>query len=122
MKDASFWVKQLDLLPHPEGGFYKETYRSEEIIEKDGLPDRFEGARHHSTGIFYLLENPHFSGFHRIKSDEMWHFHTGSLLIIYVIHPDGRYEEIHLGDDIQKGRAVSSRCSSWELVCFTSCC
>ena len=62
-------VASLDLLPHPEGGFYKETYRSQIEESFEG----FNGKRNVATGIYYLLEKGDFSAFHRIKSDETWH-------------------------------------------------
>lgn len=69
-------VKTHSLLPHPEGGFYKETYRSE-----------------FSTGIFYLLEKGQKSSFHRIKSDEMWHFYGGDSISIVEITKLGTIKE-----------------------------
>lgn len=70
MDKAIYWVQHLDLKPHPEGGFFKETYRSSIEEEFSG----FSAKRNLSTGIYFLLENGNFSAFHRIKSDEMWHF------------------------------------------------
>jgi hypothetical protein len=91
-------IDQYELLPHPEGGWFKETYRSEEIIKADALPDRFTGDRSLSTAIYFLLEQGNFSAFHRIKSDECWHFYAGGQLNIYVIHPSGKFEIIPLGN------------------------
>ncbi|MGL1888276.1 MAG: cupin domain-containing protein [Reichenbachiella sp.] len=100
MRSSDYWVAKLDLLPHPEGGFYKETYRSNKLYMRDG-----DGAtRNVSTGIYFLLNEGGFSAFHRIKSDEMWHFHDGGGLNIHVIHPDGRYELMQLGLDLEKGQ------------------
>ena len=92
-------IDQYKLLPHPEGGWYKETYRSEEAIKVDALPDRFTGDRSLSTAIYFLLEQGNFSAFHRIKSDECWHFYAGRRLDIYVIHPSGKFEIIPLGNN-----------------------
>ena len=89
MKPAEHWVKQLELQAHPEGGFYKETYRSTEIITRNGLPDRFTGTRNFSTAIYFLLRSEDCSMFHRIKSDELWHFHDGSALTIYILNEEG---------------------------------
>lgn len=97
-KDREYWVKKLDLQPHPEGGYFRETYRSEETIAKTGLPDRYNGARAFSTAIYFLLENGNFSAFHRLKSDELWHFCTGETVIIHIIDPRGNYETIQVGD------------------------
>jgi len=62
-------VEKFSLLPHPEGGFYKEMYRSDESIAKSALPSRFKGDRNFSTAIYFLLEQGNFSAFHRIQSD-----------------------------------------------------
>jgi len=96
-------ITQFELIPHPEGGYYKETYRSGEIITQDALPARFPGDRSFSTAIYFLLEKEDFSAFHRIKSDECWHFYTGNTLNIYVLHLSGELEIILLGNDLNKG-------------------
>lgn len=70
------------LLPHPEGGFYKETYRSD-----------------FSTGIFYLLRKGEKSSLHRIKSDEMWHFYGGNSLTVVEISKEGALKETRLDKD-----------------------
>jgi predicted cupin superfamily sugar epimerase len=77
VKDARYWIETLKLVPHPEGGYYRETYRSRLLIPKDALPAQFGGARLASTAIYFLLEGKNFSAFHRLRSDEMWHFHAG---------------------------------------------
>jgi uncharacterized protein len=96
-------VEKFSLSPHPEGGYFKENYRSAEIIPKTFLPKRFNGERCYSTAIYFLLEKGDFSAFHRIKSDECWHFYSGETLWIYVIHLNGRLETIKLGNDLEKG-------------------
>jgi predicted cupin superfamily sugar epimerase len=96
-------ITQFELIPHPEGGYYKETYRSAEIITQDALPARFPGDRSFSTAIYFLLEKGDYSAFHRIKSDECWHFYAGNTLNIYVLHINGELEIIHLGNDLDKG-------------------
>jgi predicted cupin superfamily sugar epimerase len=103
MKDAKYYIKNLQMQPHPEGGYFKETYRSEEIISKDGLPARFAGDRNISTAIYYLLELGDFSAFHRIKSDECWHFYAGETLLIHMIDNAGNYSCIKLGHDLVDG-------------------
>lgn len=105
---AQYWVKHLNLLPHPEGGYYKETYRAAENIPQQALPGRFGGERSFSTAIYFLLESGQFSAFHRIAADELWHFYAGSALTISVIHPNGQYEEINLGTDVQNGQSLQA--------------
>lgn len=97
-------IKEFGLLPHPEGGYYKETYRSKEMIGKTALPVRFGGDRNFSTAIYFLLEEGNFSAFHRIKSDECWHFYAGGGLLIHIIHENGMHETIQLGNNIAAGQ------------------
>ena len=99
MKTAQDWIKKLDLQPHPEGGYYKEVYRSDEEIVAELLPGNRSGVRSVSTAIYYLLEGGDFSAFHRIKSDEIWHFYDGATLIIYVIDNGGELKEYPLNKD-----------------------
>jgi uncharacterized protein len=87
-------VKSLELLPHPEGGFYKETYRSIETIEG--------GKRNLMTSIYFLLTSENVSKFHRIKSDEHWYFHAGSPLIIHSLDENGHHKRL-VGNDIENG-------------------
>lgn len=94
------------MLPHPEGGYYKETYRSSESIAHSSLPDRFSGARSFSTAIYFLMESGDFSAFHRIKSDECWHFYEGQPLIIQIIHENGRHETVRLGRNPDAGERL----------------
>lgn len=103
MTNATDYVQQLQLQPHPEGGYYSRTYASEEMIPAHALPVRFGADRYISTAIYFLLEGKNFSAFHRIKSDEVWHFYAGIGLDIYVIHPDGGAEVLHLGNDLANG-------------------
>lgn len=105
---AQDMISYYGLLPHPEGGFYKETYRSVESINKSGLPERFGGDRNFSTAIYFLLEQGNFSAFHKIKSDECWHFYAGDALEIYVIHPSGEMQLIKLGKNIGNGETFQA--------------
>ena len=85
------------MLPHPEGGYYREVYRAtDECLTP-------QGKRSASTAIYFLLEQGNFSAFHRIKSDELWHHYEGVALEIYVICDDGKLEIMKLGKDFSKG-------------------
>jgi hypothetical protein len=101
--DAAFWIKQLGLIRHPEGGWFVEAYRSVESVPGSALPDRFSGGRSFSTAIYFLLGQGDFSALHRIKSDELWHFYSGGRLNIEVISPEGLYEQKLLGSDPASG-------------------
>ncbi len=93
-QEIELLIEKLELLPHPEGGFYKETYRSNETIAS--------GNRQLMTSIYFLLTSNNVSKFHRIKSDEIWFFHSGSPLIVHVLDEKGHTENL-VGLDIQKG-------------------
>jgi len=96
-------ITHLELKRHPEGGWFRETYRSEEAVPVQSLPERFNGSRVFSTAIYFLLEEGDISALHRIRSDEMWHYYAGSSLLIHTIFPDGRYQALHLGTDLKAG-------------------
>ena len=93
-------VKKLGLMPHPEGGFYRETYRSGNSIPQGALPKVFSGDRAYSTAIYFLIPKEGKSSFHRIKSDEAWHFYLGGPMTIVELHPNGEIEKIVLGSNI----------------------
>ena len=131
MLSAQQLIKQYCLQPHPEGGWFKETYKSTEIISASALPERFGAPRVFSTAIYFLLEQGNFSAFHRIKSDECWHFYTGDPLDVYVLQQDGNLEIVHLGNDISKGLMFqyvvpadcwfASRPAPGSIFCFVGC-
>ena len=82
-------IEKLDLQPHPEGGYFRETYRSNGVICNECLNDDIEGERNYCTSIYFLLTSKEFSAFHRIKQDEIWHFYDGGPLEIAWIGEDG---------------------------------
>jgi len=98
-------IQKYNLEPHPEGGWYKQTYKSNEEIPADALPERFGASRAFSTAIYFLLEKGNFSAFHRIKSDECWHFYAGDTLLIYIIEQTGELKIISLGSNYEKGQS-----------------
>jgi predicted cupin superfamily sugar epimerase len=107
MKSADYWINHLSLSQHPEGGYYRETYRSTEVISDSVVPSRFGGDRNHSTTIYFLLPSDSRSLFHRIKSDEIWYYHAGSSLTIYVLGQDG-VDEHRLGPDVERGESLQA--------------
>jgi predicted cupin superfamily sugar epimerase len=88
-------INLLEMKPHPEGGFYKETYRSEELC--------LNRTRNLKTVIYFLLRSEDVSHFHRIKSDEMWYYHAGSPLIVHSIDDQGIYKEQKVGINFSEG-------------------
>lgn len=95
-------IKTLNLRPHPEGGYFSETYRSTKTIP--GKKEEFPAGRNHSTAIYYLLGSGDISRLHRIKSDEVWHHYEGSSVTIHVIHRNGLYTPLSLGCDLEAGQ------------------
>ncbi|QJW91787.1 cupin domain-containing protein [Spirosoma taeanense] len=96
---AQDFIQSLHLQPHPEGGYFAETYRSAGTIPQEALPDRFSGARTFGTAIYFLLERHHISALHRIQADEIWHFYAGGPLNVFVINPDATLTVIRLGSN-----------------------
>ncbi len=97
-------IQKLQLLPHPEGGYYRETYRSSEEIGAPWLPKNYRGKRNCSTCIYFLLSSDTFSAFHRIRQDEIWHCYDGSPLWIHEIDRDGKYCKTLIGRNIADGQ------------------
>jgi len=97
-------VDKLGLLPHPEGGFYKETYRSEGEITEGSLNENFSSNRSYCTGIYFLLTKDNFSAFHKIKQDEMWHFYDGDPLAVDIIDKEGKYIKQLIGNNFSKNQ------------------
>lgn len=124
-------VKKYGLQPHPEGGWYAQTYKSNEIIPAAALPARFGGERVFSTAIYFFLKQGDFSAFHRIKSDECWHFYHGGPLEVFVIQQNGEMKIITLGNDISKEQLFqyvvpancwfASRPVAGSAFCFVGC-
>jgi len=107
-KDAKYWIDKLSLIPHPEGGYYRETYRSNLSIPEEALPAQFTGRRLVSSTIYFLLEGENFSAFHRLRSDEMWHFYYGGPLVVHTIGEAGSYSAIHVGSDFETGEVLQA--------------
>lgn len=103
--EASDWIRRLGLSPHPEGGFFAETYRSQEHVPARALPSRYGGSRCLSTAIYFLVAGGDFSAFHRLKSDEIWHFYAGEGLALHVLDAAGRLTTSLLGRSPSVGQA-----------------
>jgi predicted cupin superfamily sugar epimerase len=101
--NAQYWIDRLGLEPHPEGGWYRQTYRAELQIPHAALPASFSGSRAMATAIYFLLDGGNFSAFHRLRSDEMWHFYAGEALVVHVIDAEGNHVELLLGNDPERG-------------------
>ena len=113
--DARYWMEKLQLEPHPEGGYFRQTYRSDVVIAREALPLGFTGTRAASSAIYFLLEEENFSAFHRLRSDEVWHFYSGAPVLVHVIAQDGEYSSILLGCDLEEGQVPQAvvRAGCW---------
>jgi predicted cupin superfamily sugar epimerase len=105
-RDARYWIKTLNLAPHPEGGYFRQTYRSDLSLPASALPAEFSGPRPASTAIYFLIDGENFSALHRLRSDEMWHFYSGGALVVHELSPDGSYTEKLLGSDPGAGEQM----------------
>ncbi len=103
MMTAEELIRLLDLSPHPEGGYFGESYRASEFIPQAALPERYAARRSHSTAIYYLLTSETCSRFHRVASDEIYHFYLGDPLELWQLFPDGHGERVTLGNRPQAG-------------------
>ncbi len=95
-------IQRLALQPHPEGGYFRETYRCSETVTRSTYP----AVRSASTAIYYLLCDDAYSAWHRIRSDEVWHFYAGGALDVHVLDADGRLHTHRLGDALACHDAV----------------
>ncbi|GLG01630.1 cupin [Alicyclobacillus hesperidum subsp. aegles] len=95
--DASDWIEALQLEPHPEGGFYRETYHSPVWMEDESTLGHYGSPRRSATSIYFLLRAEDVSHFHRLKSDELWYFHVGDPLVVHTIDASGKYTAHALG-------------------------
>ena len=95
----------LNLAAHPrEGGYFIQTWKSEEEIPQSALPGRYSGQRAAGTAIYYLLEPGAFSEMHRLASDEVFHFYYGDPVEMLQLWLDGTSRVVILGNDLAAGR------------------
>jgi uncharacterized protein len=129
-RNARYWIDKLQLTPHPEGGYYRQTYRSDLTLPREALPG-FTGSRPASTAIYFLLEGENFSAFHRIRSDEIWHFYAAFPLLVHSINPEGGYSKFLLGSNPDKqetlqaavpaGTWFASHVADWKSWALVGC-
>lgn len=112
-EQGKYWIEKLNLRRHSEGGFFIETYRSERHVN---LPE-YDGPRSACTAIYYLLIGDDVSFFHRIMSDEIWHFYAGSSLSLHIIEEEEETKliEIRLGSNIDNNETFQTviKSGSW---------
>ena len=93
------YIQQLNLEPHPEGGFYRQTFVSEETLES---------GRPAATSILFLLTHDNPSNLHRLDAEEVWYYHGGDPLIVHIIDEDGAYSEILIGPDLDAAQVLQA--------------
>ena len=98
MYTADYFIQKLDMTPHIEGGYYKECLLSTDPVQREGISSKTLWS-----SIYFLLQTGEVSHFHRLKSDEIWYFHSGMPLTIYMISPKGELICKQLGLNISKG-------------------
>jgi len=92
-------IKEYNLEPHPEGGYFVETYESKDCF------DFYLGNRPYCGSIYFLLNKNDISHFHKIDSEEIWFYHEGRGLIIHMIDHDGNYSTKLLGMNKKDGES-----------------
>jgi uncharacterized protein len=97
---AAALIDQLQLVPHPEGGFYRETYRSALRVAADARPQRSA-----LTTIYFLLAADSFSAWHRVRADEVWHWYEGQPLELLLAPPDFSASQRHRLGPVDAGTA-----------------
>jgi uncharacterized protein len=103
MGELPDWARRLDLSPHPEGGWFRETWRSELTVPQSALPQDYAGPRSAGTAILFLLMPGQQSAWHTVRSAELWLYHSGSPLLLQVgPEQDGATTHL-LGADIAAG-------------------
>ncbi|GAK14711.1 cupin domain-containing protein [Geomicrobium sp. JCM 19039] len=102
MTSKAYWIQELNMQSHREGGYFALTFQADgKIKTRDGR------LRSEYSSIYFLLDPSSPSHFHRLKSDEVWYYHDGEPLTIHMIHPDGTYEAIRLGTNVHAGETLS---------------
>ena len=95
-------IRRFELIPHPEGGYYRETYRATQTVHRAGAGE----PRSASTAIYYMLCDGAHSTWHRLKSDEAWHFYAGTPLLVHVLDRDGKLTTHRLGNALTHADTV----------------
>ena len=104
MTELPEWVRRLDLAPHPEGGWYRETWRSDMTISHPALPPHYEGPRSAGTAILFVLMPGQQSAWHTVRSAELWMYHRGSPLVLEHGPDLESPKRTVLGSDIEAGQ------------------
>lgn len=91
---------------HPEGGYFAEVFKSNCLVKSIHSQDYKNETRSAGTSIYYLLNKNDFSAWHRLKSDELWHYYKGSAIKIHIINSQGMLTTYLLGDTLKNNLSV----------------
>lgn len=100
MKTKEQWLEELALMPHPEGGYFKQTEKSTIEYQQQ------EKKRALYTSIYFLLTPESPSHFHELTADEFWFYHDGEPLTVHCIFPNGDYEMVKIGKNVAQGEKL----------------
>jgi predicted cupin superfamily sugar epimerase len=103
MTELPDWVRRLNMAPHPEGGWFRETWRSELTIGQSVLPPDYTGPRSAGTAILFVLMPDQQSAWHTVRSAELWLHHRGSPLLLEFGHERDHATTYLLGSDVMAG-------------------
>lgn len=105
MTELPTWAARLDLSPHPEGGWFRETWRSELAIAESALPPDYRGPRSAGTAILFLLMPGQEAAWHTVRSAEIWLFHRGSPLLLQIGSEQASATTHLVGANVEAGEA-----------------
>ena len=107
-------VKRFDLEPHPEGGYFREVYRSSVTVDHPAIPAGADSLRRGGSLIYFLLGHGDFSAFHRVRwTDEIWHLYAGGPIELHLIEPSGAYTQRILASDLKSGEPTTVVPAGW---------
>lgn len=107
MLTAQQLIDLLNLAPLPiEGGYFRQTYLSDDVITQACLPPRYAEDKPISSLIYFLLHDENFSCMHRLPTDEVYHFYLGDPVEMLLLYPGGKSEIVILGSDISAVQRV----------------
>jgi len=104
MTELPEWVRRLELAPHPEGGWFRETWRSDLTLDHAALPSHYNGPRSAGTAILFVLMPGQQSAWHTVRSAELWLYHRGSPLTLECGPDPETATSWVLGSDIEAGQ------------------
>lgn len=101
-------VERFGLEPHPEGGYFREVYRSEVVLDHPAIPEELPAQRCGGSLIYFLLGREDFSAFHRVRwTDEIWHLYAGGPMELHLLSETGDYSMRLLSSDIEHGEPTT---------------